>query len=61
MGFMDPKLGDNLLGIVYYLITTQSQLLKSLRKKVFESIEGKGKNAGNQHVPLLSQCFLLIP
>ena len=28
------------------------------RKKPFENIVGKEENAGNQHFPLLPQCFL---
>ena len=40
------------------LFTTQSQLFMTLRKKAFESIVGKGENAGNQHFLLFPQCFL---
>ena len=29
-----------------------------MKKKAFESIVGKGENAGNQHFILLPQCFL---
>ena len=29
--------------------------------KPFESIVGKGENAGNQHFLLFPQCFLLFP
>ena len=38
--------------------TTQSRLLTTLRKKLFENIVGKGENAHNQHFLLFSQCFL---
>ena len=34
------------------LFTTQSGLLTPLRKRPFESIVGKGENAGNQHFSL---------
>ena len=39
------------------LFTTQSQVLTTLKKKPFESIEGKGENAGNQHFLLFPKCF----
>ena len=39
------------------LITAQSLLLTTLRKKVFENIVGKGENAGNQHFLFFPQCF----
>ena len=38
--------------------TTQSLLLKTLAKKPFENIVGKGENAGNQHFLLFPQHFL---
>ena len=41
--------------------TTQSRCLTTLTKKSFESIEGKGDNAGNQHFIFFQQCFLLCP
>ena len=44
--------------IVY---TTQSRLLKTLEKKVFKNIAGKGENAGTQHFLHLPQSFLFIP
>ena len=42
-------------------LTTQSQILMTLKRKPFENIEGKGENAGNQHFLLFPQCFLPIP
>ena len=39
-------------------ITTQSQLLMTLRKEAFENIVGKGENAGNQHFLLFPNCLL---
>ena len=32
--------------------------LKTLKKKAFENIVGKGENAGHQHFLLFPQCFL---
>ena len=32
----------------------------TLEKKTFENIVGKGKNAGNQYIPLFPQWFLLF-
>ena len=40
------------------LLTTQSRLLTTLRKKPFENIVGKGENAGNKHFLLFPQCFI---
>ena len=40
--------------------TAQSPLLKTLKKKPFENIVGRGENAGNQHFLLFPQCFLHI-
>ena len=40
--------------------TTQSQLLTTSKKKLFENIVGKDENAGNQHFLCFSQSFLLI-
>ena len=40
------------------LFTTQSRLFTTLKKKAFESIVGKGENAGYQHFLLFPQCFL---
>ena len=42
-------------------LTTQSGHLIPLEKKAFENIVGKGENAGNQHLLLFPQCFLLFP
>ena len=39
------------------LSTTQSRLLKTLKRKPFENILRKGENAGNQHFLLFAQCF----
>ena len=33
----------------------------TLKQNSFESIVGKGGNAGNQHLFLFPQCFLLYP
>ena len=41
-----------------HLSITKSQLLKTLKKKPFENIVGKGENAGNQYFFLLPQYFL---
>ena len=35
--------------------------LKTLEKKTFENIVGKGENAVNQHFLLFPQCFLPVP
>ena len=43
-----------------YLFTTQFRLLMTLKKKPFETIVGKGENAGNQHFLLFQQYFLPI-
>ena len=43
------------------LFITQSRLLTTLRKKPFETIVGRGENAGNQHFLLFPQCFLPFP
>ena len=40
-------------------LTTQSQVLTTPRKKLFQNSVGKGENAGNQHFLLFRQCFLL--
>ena len=45
--------------VVKDYLTTQSQLLTTLKKKALENTEGKGENAGNQHFLLFPQCFLL--
>ena len=45
----------------FYLFSTQSRLLTTLRKKPFKNIVGKGENAGNQHFHLFPQCFLPFP
>ena len=37
------------------------RLLMTLKKEPFENNVGKGENAGNQHFPLLPQCFLPFP
>ena len=37
--------------------TTLFRLSKTLRKKPFQNIVGKGENAGNQHCLLFPQCF----
>ena len=42
------------------LITTQSRVLTTLEKKPFESIVGKGENAGNQRLILFPQYFLVF-
>ena len=42
-------------------ITTQSQLLTPLEKKVLDNIARKEENAGNQHFLLFPQCFLHFP
>ena len=36
---------------------SQTQVLTTLTKKAFETIEGKGENAGKQHFLLSEQCF----
>ena len=41
------------------LFTTQSQLLRTIKKTALENTVGKGENAGNQHFLLLPQYFLL--
>ena len=43
------------------IFTTQSRLLMILYKKIFETIVGKGENAGNQHFLLFPQCFNISP
>ena len=43
------------------LFATQSRLLKTLTKRPFENILGKGENAGNQHFLLFPECFLPLP
>ena len=42
------------------LFTTKSRLLTTLTKKPFETIEGKGENAGNQYFLLFPQCFFFF-
>ena len=43
------------------LLTTQSRLLMTLKKKAFENIVGKEENGGNQHFLLFPQRFLSVP
>ena len=45
--------------LTFQLLTTQSRLLTTIKKKPFENIMRKGENTGNQHFLLLPQCFLL--
>ena len=45
----------------FYLFTTQSQVLRTQRKKPLENIVEKGENAGDQHFLLFSQYFLPLP
>ena len=47
--------------LFYFLFTTQSELLTTLKKKPFENIVGKGENADDQHFLPFAQCFLTIP
>ena len=47
--------------ISYLCLYTQSGLLTTIKKKLFENTVGKGENAGNQHFLLFPQCFLPIP
>ena len=49
------------IGKVVLLLTTQSQLLTTLKKEPFENIVGKEENAGDQHFLLFQQCFLCYP
>ena len=49
---------NNLAHLFALILTTQSQLLTTLRKKFFENIVEKRENADNQHFLLLLQCFL---
>ena len=42
-------------------LTTQSQLLTTLRKEAFENILEKGENAGHQHFLLFPKCLLPFP
>ena len=43
------------------LFTTQSCLLMTLKKKPFENIVGKEKNAGDHYFLPFPNCFLAIP
>ena len=43
------------------LFTIRSCILTTLDKKAFKNIVRKGKNDGNQHFLLFTQCFLTIP
>ena len=48
---------QNLSLIGFKLFTTQSRLLTTQKKELFENIEGKGENTGNKHFLLFRQCF----
>ena len=42
-------------------LTTESQLLTTLKKKALENIVEKGENVGNQHFPLFPPYFPFLP
>ena len=56
-GVYYEEMGNNITS----LITTQSRLFMTLRKKPFENIVGKGENAVYQHFLHFPQCFLPFP
>ena len=48
-----------MLLVMFELFTKQSQLITTLKKKVFENILEKGEHAGNQHFLLFQNAFYL--